>query len=270
MSDKTVSVTGLFLYPVKSCAGIAIERGYIGRYGMKNDRRWMIVTSEGRYISQREEHRLALIRPSIGDHDELSLDAPGMLPITISSTATREPAVREVTVHRDRCLAADEGDEAAAWLSEFLRMGCRLVRAAEGFDRHASRRSGSRPIDISFTDAYPFLLIGEESLEELCSRLEAPVPMNRFRPNIVVRGAGPYAEDGWLKLRIGSMEFTAIKGCARCVITTVDQLTAVAGKEPLQTLARYRKTDEGAMFGQYLAHESQGTIALADAVTILA
>jgi uncharacterized protein YcbX len=182
-----------------------------------------------------------------------------------------EGQTREVLVWRDRCAAVDQGDEVAEWLSRFLRRPCRLVRMAEDHVRRVDPVYAVSEADqVGFADGYPFLIISEESLADLNARLAQPLLMNRFRPNIVVRGGAAYAEDGWCRVRIGGIEFSLVKACARCAITTTDQATAQVGREPLATLATYRRVERGVLFGQNAIHAATGAIRVGDPLEVLA
>jgi uncharacterized protein YcbX len=262
-------VAALHYYPIKSCAGTRLEAGVVGRRGFEGDRALMLVDPEGRFLTQRELPRMALITPRL-DGETLMIAAPGMPPLTVVTTDDGPRA--RVVVWSARCTAIDQGDAAAEWFGAFLDAPCRLARMADDFVRRVDGRYARRPDDqTSFTDGYPFLLISEASLDDLNGRLASPLPMNRFRPNIVVGGCPPYAEDRWKRIRIGPIVFDLVKPCARCVITTTDQATAERGKEPLRTLATYRRRRDGkALFGQNLVHAGGGVIRAGDAVEILA
>ena len=180
-------------------------------------------------------------------------------------------AQREVTVWRDQVAAIDQGAEVADWFSTHLGVACRLVRQADDAVRHVDPVFACQPADqVSFADGYPLLLISEESLADLNMRLDAALPMNRFRPNVVTRGAGaPYAEDTWREITIGEIRFSPVKACARCVTTTTDQSTAERGVEPLATLASYRRVPRGVLFGQNLIHHTRGTLRVGDATHVI-
>jgi uncharacterized protein YcbX len=175
---------------------------------------------------------------------------------------------REVAIWRDRCDAIDQGDAAAEWASAFLGASCRLVRIADDTVRPVDRDFAvSEGDQVGFADGYPFLLTTEESLADLNDRMAQALPMDRFRPNIVISGFEPFAEDDWRRIRIGEIAFAVVKPCARCPITTTDQATAKRGQEPLRTLATYRQVPgKGVMFGQNLIHESTGIIRVGDPV----
>jgi uncharacterized protein YcbX len=229
----------------------------------------MLVDDAGCFLTQRALPRMALIEPRL-DADTLSLTAPEHAQLSIP-VLTRGQG-REVTVWRDRCTAIDQGDRAADWASSFLAVSCRLVRMADDMVRQVDRDFALSDADqVGFADGFPFLLTTEESLADLNGRMASPLPMNRFRPNIVLAGAAPFAEDGWRRIGIGEITFAVVKPCARCAITTTDQATAERGKEPLQALAAYRLVQgEGVMFGQNLIHESTGVIRVGDAVEVIA
>jgi uncharacterized protein YcbX len=264
----TISVSELNFYPVKGCRGASLLEAEVGARGIVGDRSFMLVDDDGCFITQRSHPRMALIEPRIAG-SELSLAAPGCDILSIPVLARGER--RLVTVWRDSCTAIDQGDAAAEWASSFLGTCCRLVRMADDFVRLVDRDYAVSDGDqVGFADGYPFLLTTEESLADLNARMAAPLPMNRFRPSIVISGAEPFAEDCWRRIRIGAIIFAVVKPCARCVVTTTDQSTAERGGEPLRTLATYRKVQgRGVMFGQNLIHESTGVIRVGDAVELI-
>jgi hypothetical protein len=165
--------------------------------------------------------------------------------------------------------AISAGDEAQKWFSAYLDIPSRLVFMPENSIRRVEPDYDIHNDIVSFADGFPLLLISQHSLDDLNNRLVTPVPMNRFRPNVVVKGSGAFAEDRWKKIRIGTMLFYVVKPCSRCITTTVDQETGIQGKEPLATLSRYRKVDGNVLFGQNLIPESIGTINVGDCVEIV-
>jgi len=259
-------VSGLAVYPVKSCRGIELEEAMVGATGFDLDRQWMVVDADGRFLSQREAPELAQIEVAVGD-GRLSLRAPD-LPTLSVSLETPPGSAGKVEVWRDRCAAVDEGDAAAGWFTRHLGREARLVRMA-GDDSRALSTETVQGVAVSFADAFPFLLVSEASLEELKRRLETPVPMNRFRPNIVVAGCAPHAEDSWSRVGIGEVVFQVANPCARCVITTTDQWTGERGPEPLRTLASYRMVAGKVLFGQNLVHTNRGLVRVGDRVRLL-
>jgi uncharacterized protein len=251
MSNEGVKIAALAIYPVKSCRGISLERALITATGFEHDREWMVVRPDGRFLTQREEPRLALVETALVA-DSLQLRAPQAGVLTVPQAMTG-PEV-EVTCWRDRCAAFDAGDEAAAWLTEHLRQPARLVR----FDARRKRPSDTHWTQgveafSQFADGYAWLITSQASLDDLNSRLPAPLPMNRFRPNIVLEGLPAFGEDDVYELAADGVRLRVVKPCTRCVITTTNQLTAEReGNEPLRALREYRfsRMPQGVLFGQ--------------------
>lgn len=262
-----VVVTGLYVYPIKSCGGIALNEAQIEAKGFAHDRQYLIVDQDDMFLTQREIARMALIRTGL-EADSLTLTAPEMGTQRIPFDRAGER--RAVSIWKSSGVGAiDQGDEIAGWLSDFLKSPVRLVRFAEDTVRHVDPKYAPRETDeVGFADAYPFLMISEESLEDLNNRLDEPLPMNRFRPNIVVRGGGAFAEDTWKCVEIGGISFEGVKRCARCAITTTNQDTAWRSKEPLKTLATFRDSERGVLFGQNMTYLGNGVIRVGDVVTV--
>ena len=262
-----IRVSALFIYPVKSCRRIAIDSAAVGATGFDFDRRWMVVGEDGGFLSQRKHPELAQVRVALGQ-DRLSLEAPERPRLEIALNEEPGP-INRVVVWDDECTAIDEGVAAAKWFSEHLGSPVRLVRLSDD-DARPLDASSAQPGDrVSFADGFPFLLLSKASLDDLNRRLSLPVPMARFRPNIVVEGCEPNAEDGWDRVRLGEVTFRVAKPCARCVVTTVDQATGERGREPLRTLSTYRTVDGQVLFGQNLIHENRGIVRIGDLVTVL-
>ncbi|MEM7113932.1 MAG: MOSC N-terminal beta barrel domain-containing protein [Chloroflexota bacterium] len=262
------AVSGIHYYPIKSCAGTALTEAVLTSRGIQHDREFMLVDLDGYFLTQREHPRMALIQPTVTDA-HLTLQAPSMTKLTIP--IIKEGLTYKSVVWRSQCDVVDQGEEVAAWLNRYLQTPCRLVRMAEGFVRTVNPAFAKRPLDqVSFADGYPVLLISEASLADLNGRLVQPLPMNRFRPNIVVSGCEPFAEDSWQQIRVGSTTFDIVKPCARCTVTTVNQATGEKEpKEPLATLARYRQQAGGVMFGQNLLQQNNGRFQIGDLVEII-
>lgn len=258
------SVSSLFVYPVKGCAGTSVLEMSFDARGPVGDRRWMVVDDDGRFLSQREHPRLRTVvpRPSPGG---LELTASGMQPLTLESNERRPVEIR---VWDYRGMALDEGPLAAAWFSEVLGTGARLVRFDERTHRPVSREHTDVVAEIAFADAYPVLLISLESLGDLNRRLEQPLPMNRFRPNVVVRDCHPFEEDTWSRIEAPELTLSVVKPCTRCVVTTIDQRTGARGKEPLKTLATFRREASSVIFGQNCVHHGTGTLRVGDALNV--
>jgi uncharacterized protein YcbX len=247
----SVTLTDLHVYPIKSCRGIARTSARLDPTGLADDRHWMLVRPNGRFITQREYPRMALVATELNESG-LTLNAPGMPALAVSREASGES--RAVTVWKFDGRGIDCGDEAAAWASQFLETPLRLVM----FDVRAPRVcspewTGETRAVTEFADGYPILVISRASLAELNSRLPKALPMERFRPNVVIDGVDAYDEDRMHELRAGPVTLRIVKPCTRCSITTTDQQRgAVDGVEPLQTLKEYRFDKElrGVAFGQ--------------------
>lgn len=238
-------VSGLYVYPVKSMKGIALQEALLTPKGLEHDRRWMVVRADGRFMTQREEPCLALIHTRLDEHGvTLSRDGHGSISIPFESAGGKPLQTR---IWQDDCAAQDEGDEVSGWLSAALgsKEPVRLVRMAAGFERPQSQpqRFGAANKTV-FADAAPFLVANESSLERLNRELGtqglAPVPMNRFRPNVVVRGLQPFAEHRTATLDSEGWSLALVDHCVRCLVTTVDQETGQRdpAREPYQTLRR--------------------------------
>jgi uncharacterized protein YcbX len=246
-----VQVTGLNIYPVKSCRGIALTQARLTETGFEHDREWLVVTPEGRFLTQRERPQLAQIETAISDN-QLVLRKPNGAALSLPLDMTGREL--EVTIWRDQAAAFDAGDEAATWLTDHLGKPARLVR----FDKRKKRVSnlqwtGGIEALTQFPDGYPWLLISQGSLEELNRRMATPLPMNRFRPNIVVDGLPPFGEDSVDEFVAGEVRLKVVKPCDRCVITTTDQITGErSSDEPLKALKEFRfdRNLRGVLFGQ--------------------
>lgn len=263
-------VSELYLYPIKSTRGIPLQCAQLDERGFQYDRRWMVVDADGVFISQREAHRLALIDVALAGA-ALVIAAPGMQPLQVPLTADG-PALRS-TIWRDVVDAIPVARAADEWFSAFLERSVRLVFMPNVSRRIVDRSYVKQERVVGFADAFPLLLIGQGSLDalnvKLTERGEPAVPMQRFRPNIVVAQTRPHEEDDWRHVRIGEVDVDVVKPCARCVITTIDVGTAAAGHEPLRTLAGYRKQGSKVMFGQNAVHRQPGVISVGDAVTVV-
>ena len=271
-------VSSLFLYPVKSLRGYAVPTAEIDALGFVGDRRFLIVDATGKFMTQRTAPRMACIDAKLAD-GTLMLSAEGAGGISVGTKPEPEAPLRTVSVWKSEGLLAEDcGDTVSAWLSDFLGQACHLVRIGSRFSRPILKPS-ARPGDVvMFADSHPFLLISEASLAQLNDRIHEnsgdPVPMNRFRPNVVVDGCEAFAEDTWSRVQIGNAAFRNGGPCIRCIITTTDQLTGErTGKEPLKTLATFRRNPADpteVSFGVNLVHETkQGTVRLGDAVETL-
>jgi uncharacterized protein YcbX len=264
----SITISSLIYYPIKACRGFEIESAQVERMGLQHDRRLMVVTPEGDHVTQREFSKLAWVLPTLNE-GSITLSAPDFnsLQFPIQKTGTTRP----VNIWDDEGVPAiDQGDESAQWFSDWLDAPVRLVHIAEGNQRKLNSEYAIHADDhTGFADGYPILIASEEGLQDLNSRLAEPVPMNRFRPNIVVKGCEPFAEDTWNKIKVGDVELAVVKPCARCVVTTIDKDTLVQKKEPLKTLAQYRKHELGVIFGQNVIPLNEGRLQLGMNVEIL-
>lgn len=263
-----VQISELWVYPLKGAAGISLQHAELDVFGVRHDRRWMIVDAAGEFVTQRNQPRLALLGTSLAsDALELRSSAAGVMRLPLVAPG---PSRRTVRIWSDDVEARDCGEDAAAFVSAHLGTEARLLYMPASTRRQidpAYARPGGR---VSFADAFPLLLISQTSLDELNRRLAAPLPMLRFRPNVVVAGAQrPHAEDAWRSVRLGTIVCDVVKPCPRCAVTTVDPATAETGREPLRTLAGYRRFDGQVWFGQNLVHRGLGMLAVGDAVQIL-
>lgn len=247
-------VDSLHVYPVKSMASVAVAEARVTPRGLAHDRRFMVVDGSCRLVTQREQPRLALLRPAIDEpRGTLSLIAEDGSSVTVPLVP--DGARREVEVWGDRCAAIDCGLDAGAWLSKLLGAACALVWMPEDSLRPVDPARSAPGDIVSFADAFPLLVASRASLDDLNARLAEPVPMNRFRPNVVFDGLAPFEEDDLGCFTIGEVGFRTAGPCDRCVVTCTDQATGARGKEPLRTLATYRRVENKIMFGQNVVPE---------------
>jgi uncharacterized protein len=261
-----IRLSGIYIYPIKSAGGISLKTAQVEKRGFQHDRRWMLVDKTGKFLTQRQFPRMALISVHLAG-EQLVVDAPNRESISIPMQLESGDRI-SVQVWRDSCHAIALGQEINQWFSDFLEISCQLVYMSETTVRPIDPNYATNDEQVSFADGYPFLLISQASLQDLNQRLDEPVPMNRFRPNLVVSGCEAFAEDNWRKIRIGSISFRVVKPCSRCSITTVDQAQGTRGKEPLLTLAKYRRRNGEIFFGQNLIQEELGTLQVGDLVEL--
>jgi uncharacterized protein len=268
------TLTGINRYPVKSCRGHPVDDAVVERWGLAGDRRWMLVDDAGDVVTARKFPQLVLVTPEF-TADGLLVRAPALDPLLVGTPEGAE--LCDVRLFGSEVPAAPASDEAHAWFSKVARQPVRLVYLDDPTLRRTNPRY-SKPTDrVSFADGYPLLLAAEESLAALNDLIaegphaaEGPLPMTRFRPNLVVGGVPAWAEDGWRVLRIGTARFRAVKACARCVLSTIDPDTAGKGREPVATLARHRRWDGKVWFAINLIPDSPGaTLHVGDEVEVL-
>jgi len=256
-------VSALYVYPIKACRGVRVDHWPVVERGFEADRRWMIVDAAGTFVSQRELPRLALVTTAL-DNDLIRVAAPGLAPLYLPRRYDGGES-RAVRVWSDQSRGVVHA-LGSAWVSEYLGAPHQLVYMPDS-ERRAVNPARARAGDlVSFADGYPFLLISEASLEDLNARLPEPITMERFRPNIVVSGTEPFAEDEFASVRLGELSFRGVKRCDRCPVTTVDLATGEPGKEPLRTLATFRRWDGKVWFGMNMIHDGPGHLRVGDAV----
>ncbi|MFI2435489.1 MOSC domain-containing protein [Streptomyces sp. NPDC018693] len=265
----------IHVHPVKAAQGVALPQAVVEPWGLAGDRRWTLIDDGGKVVTQRRHPRLALAAAEPLPGGGVRLSAPGLRPLEVSVPGSARTVV--VEMFRDKVEGVLADDAAHAWCSAHLDDDVRLVH----MDDPATRR----PVDpeyalpgetVTFADGYPLLVTTTASLDALNSLIaqgdladEGPLPMNRFRPNVVVAGTEPWAEDSWSRLTIGEVAFRVAKPCGRCVVTTTDQVTSDRGREPLHTLGRHRRQGGKLVFGQNLVPLSRGTVRVGDPVEIL-
>jgi uncharacterized protein YcbX len=229
----------------------------------------MLVDDNGRFVSQREHARLSQLDVDVSTSG-LQITASDGSSLSVQWPAPNGPR-RTVSIWSNAVEAALAAEEAHDWFSEMLGFTCQLVYMDDLAVRPVDADYAVRPTDeVSFADGYPVLLTTEASLADLNARLDAPVPMNRFRPNLVIASSEPFEEDTWRQIRIGEMLFHVVKPCARCVITTIDQQTGISSKEPLRTLSTFRRQGNGVYFGENLIPDAPGTLRVGDPVEVVA
>lgn len=265
---SNIKIQDIYIYPVKSLGGIRVEHAMLEKRGLQHDRRWMLTDENNRFLSQREMAQLTLfvvspqnsgfkIRTCFGNNEEFDLPFQ-----------TEQGEKIKVKIWEDECEAI-EYIEGSKWFSKQLGIKCKLVYMPEATHRFVDKVYAYNNEVVSFSDAYPVLLIGQESLDDLNSRLLASIGMERFRPNLVTIGSKAFAEDEWKKIRINDIAIKIAKPCARCVIPSINPLTAEIEKEPNATLSKFRSRDNKIYFGQNLLPENGGMISCNDKVEII-
>lgn len=268
-------LSAIYRYPLKSGMGERLASSQLDALGLVGDRRWMLVDADdGRFLSQRLLPQMALLRAHWVDADCLQLEAPGMPPLRVlapKAVADDDPILRDTQLWGSHLRVPDAGDAAAAWLGQWLGRRCRLLYQAPERARQINPRYAAPGERTAFTDGYPLLLIGQGSLDELSEQVGRPLEVLRFRPNLVIEGAQPYAEDQWKRIRIGALELRLAKPCSRCIITTIDPRSGErdADRQPLVALRQHRFRDGEVFFGQNLLHPGAGVLEEGAPVEIL-
>ena len=257
----------LFIYPIKSLGGISVDKAYVTDRGFKYDRRWMLIDENNQFISQRQIAAMSLIKVALSGNNLLVTYPAKKGSITISTTCLTEDFIN-VRIWDDYCAAQLVSAEADQWFSDMLEVNCRLVYMPDKTLRRVDPEYAPGHSYTSFSDGYPFLIIGQSSLNQLNGWMEEQLTISRFRPNIVFSGGTPFEEDTMAVFTIGNITFRGVKLCARCVITTIDQVSGQKNREPLASLSKYRAKNRKVYFGQNLIHKGNGVIKLGDPISL--
>lgn len=263
-----MQVSQLYIYPIKSLGGIALPVAQLTDRGFKYDRRWMLIDAQQNFLTQREYPQMALLQVVLADNglnvfhkiNKRSIHIPVV-------TETTETVTAKVWSFKGKVQLINE--EIDAWFSDILSVKCRLVYMPDSTKRKVSHFYAKNNEITSLSDGYPLLMIGQSSLNDLNSRLQEPLLMDRFRPNIVFEGGAPFEEDTMAVFEINGILFYGVKLCARCVMTTIDQNSAQKNKEPLKTLSTYRKKNFKIYFGQNVLSEGLGEIKVGDSIRVI-
>lgn len=265
-------LSALYVYPIKSLGGVSVPQVAVSSRGLEHDRRWMLIDADGRFLSQRENAEMALLQVDIEPeallvwHKTKSVDP---LRIPYPQNGHYDTQRLSVQVWDDKMVAETVSVEADAWFTQILGYPCRLVYMPDDSERLVDSTYALGHDLTSFSDGYPILVVGQSSLDLLNSKLEAPLPIDRFRPNLVFEGAPPHDEDRWYEFWVGLVQLYGVKPCARCVMTTIDQRTAEKNAEPLRTLYTYRKQGNKILFGQNVIPKTLGILKVGDAIEVM-
>lgn len=265
---KNYILSEINIYPVKSLGGFSVEFAEVTDRGLKHDRRWMLVDENGKFLTQRKDPQMALIQVGVTPNGlqfrhKLIKE---QLNIAFDDFTSAE---LDVIVGEDAVKAAPYEKQVNNWFSNLLGFNCRLVYMKDEMRRQVDKKYAINNEITSFAGGYPFIIVGQSSLEDLNSRLEVKMPMNRFRPNFVFTGGEPYEEDEWKKFKISDVTFFGVKRCNRCALVNVNQETAEKGEEPLRTLSKYRTIDNEVRFGMKLLHNGFGFVNVGDNIEVI-
>ncbi len=264
-----LQLSEIFIYPIKSLGGISLNSSFAGERGLKYDRRYLLVDEDGIFITQRDYPQMALLKLSICDDGFRVLNKQDNSQLIVPFEAYSTEKLK-VQIWDDICAAIKVSSNFDNWFSAAINKKCSLVYMPETERRIVDKER--KYVDdehlVSFADGYPFLIIGQSSLDDLNKRLASPVPINRFRPNFVFTGGDAFEEDNWKDFFIGNLKFRAVKPCDRCVITTTDQETAERNEEPLKTLSTFRKFGNKVLFGMNVISSSTGVVLVGDKINL--
>jgi uncharacterized protein YcbX len=256
----------IYVYPIKSLGGIRLEEAVLEERGLKYDRRWMLIDKQGVFLTQRNIFRLALLQVGLTEKGLIVFPKNNPDSILEIPFLPNTEKYLEVTIWEDVVTGQIVDERISKWFSERIGIPCDLVFMPTKAERKLKPKYAVNHESVSFADGMPYMIIGQSSLNDLNGRLEDPVPMERFRPNLVFSGGAPFEEDSWDTLRIGKGNFKITKPCARCVLITIDQNSGERGKEPLRTLNTYRKLDNKVLFGQNMLLLNGGKVKVGDEV----
>lgn len=264
--SRTLVLQEIYLYPIKSLGGISVSEAFVEERGFRYDRRWMLVDKKGDFVTQRQHPQLALLQVSLSK-TQLEVFSKGdpsqRIAFDLGLVSDQE---LQVSIWGDQVLARVVSADVSRWFSDFLQMELDLVVMPESSQRKMDPRYAVQGESVSFADGMPYVMIGQASLDELNQRLEVPVSMDRFRPNLVFSGGQAFEEDQFARIKVGEVDFQVVKPCARCVLITVNQQTGEKGKEPLATLATYRTVNNKVYFGQNAVALTPGIVRVGDLI----
>jgi uncharacterized protein YcbX len=267
---KVLQLTEIWIYPIKSLGGIRLDSAKVLGKGLEFDRRWMLIDQDGVFMTQRTYPQMAMFKLELAAREikvtKKNASANGFISFSADAPAIGKKI--RTKVFDDAVDVIESGTNLSEWFSYHLQVSCRLVSFPESNPRTVDPKYKVNDEHVSLADGYPFLIIGQSSLDDLNARLESPIPMNRFRPNFVFTGGEPFEEDTWREFTIGENQFVGVKPCGRCAIPTVNQETAEKGIEPTYTLSTFRKQEAKILFGQNLVAIDNGTVKTGDKILI--
>lgn len=268
--DAPLILSQIIVYPIKSLAGVQMRQWWVEERGFRYDRRWLIIDDHNRFVTQREHPQMALIEVALRDEGIILQHRSHPSSVLCVPYIPTTAEVLTVQIWNDSVEAIMVGEPYNQWLTKILGFSARLVFMSESSVRPVDEQYALQESNVSFADGYPYLLIGQASLDDLNTRLDAPIEMSRFRPNLVVEGSRPYEEDHWYEFEIGAIRCYGVKPCARCLLTTVNPNTGQKeGPEPVKTLSLYRKANNKIFFGQNVLTYQAGLLRVGDDIRVV-